>query len=121
MTGKVSSEAALRTAEELREQRLRSAELAAELAETDYELEVIRARVERGLIKRVKGEKALAPTAEDRNRIFTLALDADEDYRARRKAGAGLRLTLQKAKAEIGFLRDKLRIQLAAMESGDHG
>jgi hypothetical protein len=52
---------------------------AAELARAEYNLRVTQARVERKWIKKAGGEKALAPTAEDRARILLVALDADEE------------------------------------------
>jgi hypothetical protein len=114
-----SSETAMATAGELKEKRLQAAKLTMDLADAEYRLSVTRARVERALIKRVKGEKALGPTSEDRNRIFTLALDADPDYQIQLKDGARLRLELEGAKAEMCFLQDKLRIMLAAMRSAE--
>ena len=110
-------EAAIAATEELRKARLRVARLSVELSQADYRLHLLKARVERGLIKRVGGEKALAPTVEDRARIFVLALDADEDYQAERRRCDELRLELEQAKVEAAALRDRLDVMLAAMRA----
>ncbi len=78
-------DAAIEVTEKLREERLRVARLSLEMSEAEYGLQVIRARVERGLIRQVGGEKRLAPTVEDRARISTVALDANQEYGERLK------------------------------------
>ncbi|RME35108.1 MAG: hypothetical protein D6793_07700, partial [Thermoflexia bacterium] len=88
-------EEAIRLVEELREARLKAVRLAAELAKAEYDLRVAQARVERHWIRQAGGEKNLAPTVEDRTRIFTLALDSDEEYRARRERRDALALQLE--------------------------
>ncbi|MEW6080124.1 MAG: hypothetical protein AB1724_20125 [Thermodesulfobacteriota bacterium] len=108
-------ETALELAEKLKEARLQAAALAKELLETEYQLKVAKAGVERALIKKVRSEKVLGNTLEDRTRIFTMALDADGDYKARLKQQADLTLKLEQAKIETSFLRDKLTVTLAAM------
>lgn len=67
--------------------------------------------------KKVGGEKQLAPTAEARARIFTLALDADEEYRGKLARRDEIQAKLEQAKVEAGYLRDRLNILLAAMRS----
>jgi hypothetical protein len=100
---------------DLKEKRLRIAHLAKELAETEYDLQLRRAKIERGLIKRVGSERKLGPTVDDRTRIFTVAVDADEAYQSLRKKRNQLELELAEAKAEEASLRDRLRVMLAAM------
>ena len=108
---------AMAIAESLRETRLRAAQLAAELGRAEYDLRVVQARVERALIKRVGGEKNLAPTADGRARIFVLALDADADYATGRKRVDELSLRLAQDKAEGQSQSDRLSVMLAAMRA----
>ncbi len=110
---------AMETVEQLRAARLEVARLAAQLNLAEYALRLAQARVERGLIKKVGGEKALAPSAEDRERIFTLALDADEEYQARLRERNELALRLEEAKVEVAYLREKLSVILATMRAGE--
>lgn len=112
-------EAANEIVERLRLARLEVVHLSAELAQAEYDLRLAQARVERGLIKKVGGEKALGPTAEDRARVFTLALDADEEYQARLKGRNALALKLEEAKVEVATLRDRLSVLLAVMRAGE--
>ena len=93
----------------LGETRREVARLSKELRTARYEMAVARARVERALIKKVGGERNLAPTADDRQRIFTLALDADPDYRAKWKKYSDLQYQLDVASAEQRTLEDELR------------
>lgn len=101
----------------LRAARLEVVHLSDELAQVEYGLRLAQARVERGLIKKVGSERALAPTVEDRARIFVLALDADQDYRERLKRRDGLERRLEEAKVEVASLRDELNVMLAAMKA----
>ncbi|MDY6823678.1 MAG: hypothetical protein SWH68_07790 [Thermodesulfobacteriota bacterium] len=112
-------EPALELAAKLKDARLQAASLSQELLETEYQLKVTKAAVERELIKKVKNEKALGHTLEDRTRIFTRALDADTNYQALRKKQAELSLKVEEAKIEVSYLRDKLSITLAAMKAPD--
>lgn len=105
--------------DDLREERLRVARLTKELAEVEYQLQLTRAKIERGLIKRVGSERKLGPTVEDRTRIFTVAVDADEAYQAQRAERVRLKLELGESKAREASLRDKLKVMLAAMRSSD--
>ncbi len=109
--------AAMETTDKLREARLQVASLTMELSQAGHALQLIQAKVERSLIKQVKGEKALGPTVEDRARIFTLALDANPDYQAQLKRHDEIELKLEQAKVESAFLRDKLSVMLAAMKA----
>ncbi len=77
------------------------------------------AKVERGLIKKVGSEKALAPSVEERGRIFTLALDADEEYRTRWRERNEVALKLEEAKAEVARLRGRLNVMLAVLRAGE--
>ena len=113
-------EAAMEITDRLRETRLQVASLSMELAQAEYQLQVIKAKVERGLIKKVESERSLGPTVEDRARIFTLAVDADPDYQAQLKQHAQLKLKLEQVKTEAAFLRDKLTITLAAMKATEN-
>ncbi|HIE39129.1 MAG TPA: hypothetical protein EYH30_00630 [Anaerolineales bacterium] len=108
-------EASIAATEELQEARLRVVRLSAELSRVEHDLRLLRARVERRLVRKVGGEKALAPTVEDRARIFTLALAADPEYEAERKHRDEIALELEEAKAEVAALRDRLDVMLAAM------
>ncbi len=112
-------EPALELAAKLKDARLQAASLSQELLETEYQLKVTKAAVERELIKKVKTEKALGHTLEDRTRIFTRALDADTNYQALRKKQAELSLKVEETKIEVSYLRDKLSITLAAMKAPD--
>jgi len=111
----------MKTAEKLGELSVRVVNLSMELSQIDYELRVIKAKVERGLIKKVGGEKKLGPTTDDRERIFTLALDADKSYKEQLRRRNEVELNLEKAKAEITSLRNKLNVILAAMRAGETG
>lgn len=105
------------TVDALREARLKVVRISTELAQAEYALCLAQARVERGLIKQVGGESALAPTVSDRTRIFTLALDADEDYEEQRTRRDALEAKLGEAKTEVASLRDRLNVMLAAMRT----
>jgi len=111
--------AATEVVDRLRAARLEVVHLSADLAQAEYDLKLAQARIERGLIKRVDGEKALAPTAKDtakdRDRIFTLALDADPDYGKQLGRCNALKMRVDEARAEVASLRDKLNVMLAAM------
>jgi hypothetical protein len=109
------------TVDRLKVVRLEAARLSAELVQAEYDLRLAQARVERGLIKKAGGEKSLGPTVEDRARIFVLALDADEGYRACLKRRDELALKLEEAKAEAASLRDRLSVVLATMRAGEGG
>ncbi|MDY7039319.1 MAG: hypothetical protein SVX38_00490 [Chloroflexota bacterium] len=108
---------AIEIAEKLRGARLRVVSLLSELAEAEYDLAVVRARVERGLIKQVGDEKKLGPTVESRERVFTLGRDADEEYRAQLGRYGQAKMNLEQAKVEVASLRDRLNIMLAAMRA----
>ena len=51
--------------------------------------------------------------------MFTLALDADEEYQARLKGRNALALKLEEAKIEVATLRDRLNVLLAVMRAGE--
>jgi hypothetical protein len=108
---------AIAVAEKLKEARLQVVLLSSELAEAEYGLAVVQARAERGLIKKVGGEKKLGPTVESRERVFTLARDADEEYRAQLERHGQVKMKLERAKAEAASLRDRLNVMLAAMRA----
>lgn len=110
---------AMEIVEQLRAARLEVARLTAQLQLAEYALRLAQARVERELVKRAGSEKALAPTVEDRERIFIRALDADEEYQARFRERNELALRLEEAKVEATYLREKLSVILAAMRSGE--
>ncbi len=110
---------AMETAHALRDVRLEVAGLSMELSQTEYHLQVVRAKVERGLIKQARSEKALGPTVEDRTRVFTLALDADAEYQRQWKRCNEVQLKLEQARAESLSLREKLSVMLAAMQVTD--
>ncbi len=110
---------AMEIVEQLRAARLEVARLSAQLNLAEYALRLVQARVERELIRRAGGEKALAPSAEDRQRIFIRALDADEEYQARLRERNELALRLEEARVEAAYLREKLSVILAAMRAGE--
>ncbi|MEA3459772.1 MAG: hypothetical protein U9R11_03710 [Chloroflexota bacterium] len=111
--------AASEIADKLKAARLQVVHLSSELSQAGYDLRVVKAKVERGLIKKVGGEKALGPTVESRARIFTLALEADENYKAQVKRRNAIKLKLEEAKVEVASLRDKLNMMLAAMKAAE--
>lgn len=114
-----NNEAANEIVEQLRRTRLEAARLSAALAQLKYDLCVSQARVERALVKRVGSEKALAPTVEDRNRIFTLAVDADEEYRDILRRHNEVKLQLEETKVEATALQDRLDVLLAGMRAAE--
>ncbi|MDY6830235.1 MAG: hypothetical protein SWC96_00065 [Thermodesulfobacteriota bacterium] len=112
-------ETAMELTGKLKEARLQAATLSRDLTETEYRLKVKKAGVERALIKQVKNEKLLGNTLEDRNRIFTLALDADTDYQDLLRQHAALTMELERAKIEASFLKDRLTVTMSAMKAGE--
>lgn len=110
---------AMETTNALRDIRLQVSSLSMELSQAEYHLQVVRAKVERGLIKQARSEKALGPTVEDRTRVFTLALDADAEYQRQWKRCHDVGLKLEQARAESASLRDKLSVLLAAMQTAE--
>ncbi len=114
-------EAANEVLEQLHKARLEVARLSAQLVQAEYDLRLSQAKAERGLIKKVGSEKTLAPSVEDRERIFTLALDADEEYRTRWRERKEVALKLEEAKAEVARLREKLDVMLAVLRAGEGG
>jgi len=113
--------AANEVVDQLRTARLEVARLSAQLTQAEYDLRVSQARVERGLIRKVGGEKSLGPTVEDRGRVFTLALAADEEHQTRLRERNELALRLEEAKAEAAWLRDRLSVMLAGLRAGEEG
>ncbi len=109
---------ALEAAEQAKAARLKAAEIAHSLAEVTHALEVTQARVERALIKRAGGEKELAPTAADRERIFILAREADEQTTTLRQKQANLRLALEREKAALRYWEQILDIARWALQAG---
>ena len=103
--------------DELGTARMQVVGLAADLAEAEYDLRVSKDKVERVLIKKVGGERALAPTAEDRARMLTLAVDTDPEYRRLLNRREELQTSLDKAKAKAASVRDRLSLMPAAMRS----
>jgi hypothetical protein len=110
---------AVEIADRLKEARLQVVQLSAEVAEAEYDLAVTKARVERDLIKKVGDEKRLGPTSESRERVFTLARDADEEYLAQLKRHSEAGIRMEQARVEVQSLRDRLDIVLTAMRSGE--
>jgi hypothetical protein len=108
---------AMNVVEELKEARLKVVHTASELTQAEYALCLTQAKVERDLIKKVGSERALAPTVDDRTRIFVRALDADQDYKAQLQRRDALETELGEAKAEVASLHDKLNVMLAAMRT----
>ena len=113
-------EQVLQVVEELKIAKLQAADLSATITLERHELDVIKAKIERGLIRKVGGEKKLAPTVEDRERIFIVACDADGDYKRRWKALHDKRLTSARSQIEIEALDDKLKIMMEALQSEQH-
>jgi hypothetical protein len=114
-------EEALKLADRLKAARLEVASLTSELATVEYNLAVAKAKVERALIKQVGDEKRLGPTAESRERVFTLARDADQDYKAQAKRQIDTQARLERAKIEVAALRYQLTIILTAMRATEEG
>ena len=110
-------ETALDVAEKLKGARLRVVQLSTQVGRLDYDLRVTKAKVERALIKQYPHEKALGPTADSRARIYAIAVDADEAYRALMGRHEAAETALGEAKVEESFLEDQLRVMLAAMRA----
>jgi len=110
---------AMALVETLGETRLRAARLASELAQTEYDLSLLRARIERYQIDRAGDERRLGLTAEVRERVFALACEADSEYRAHRQRREASQLALSEARARVATLTDRLNVILAAMRSND--
>ncbi len=111
---------ALQVAEELKTAKLQAAELSSAIALERHELAVIKAKIERGLIRKVGGERQLAPTVEDRERIFIVACDADGEYKRRWKNLHDKNLVYSRAKIEISTLEEKLNILSEALRGEQH-
>ena len=111
----------MKITEKLSELNIRIVDLSMKLSQIDYELRVTKAKVERALIKQVGGEKKLGPTTDDRERVFTLALDADQNYKELLKNRNEVKYSLEKAKAEITSNREKLNVILIAMKVNEIG
>ncbi len=116
----ITYEQALQVAEELKTVKLQAAELSSEISLEQHELAVIKAKIERGLIRKVGGEKQLAPTVEDRERIFMVACDADDEYKRRWQDLHEKNLTQSQAIIEISTIEEKLTIMLQALRSEQH-
>jgi len=116
----ITYEQALQLAEEIKAARLEAAELSSTLSLERHESAVIKAKIERGLIRKVGGERQLAPTVEDRERIFIVACDADDEYKRRWKNLHDKKLVLSRTKIEIATLEEKLKIVLEALQSEQH-
>jgi hypothetical protein len=112
-------EAAMEVVDRLEQERLGVARLSVELAKMEYALQLIKAKIERGLIKKVGGEKRLGPTVEDRERIFVVAADADEAYREQLRQYYEMELQLKEARAREAALRDRLDVITAALKTQD--
>ena len=110
-------ETAIEVAEKLKAARLGVIQLSSQLGSLDYGLRVTKAKVERALIKQYPHEKALGPTADSRARIYAIAVDADEGFRALMGRHEAAEIALGEAKVEESFLEDQLRVMLAAMRS----
>jgi len=114
-----SKEKAMIIVEKIKETRLQAILISNELQEINYDLSIIKAQIERKLIKKMGGEKKLAPTEEARERIFVLARNADEKYVELYKKSISKKTMLEETKVEIKFLQDKLNIILAVMKNND--
>ncbi len=108
-------EGAIVLSEQLKIARLEVLGRKLELRQAQYDLNVAKAKVERALIKKVGNEKKLSSTAEGRERIFVLARDADETYRARLARYNEVYERLERAKIEAQLLQDKLNVILAVL------
>lgn len=112
---------AMEVTDRLKEARLQVVHLSAEFAQAAYDLAVSKARVERALVKKVGDEKRLGPTTESRERVFTLARDADEGYLDQRKRHNEAKTRLDQAKAEVASLRERLEVLLTVMKASGQG
>jgi len=108
-------EMAMETTDKLKTARLHVVALPAELAQAEYDFRLAKARVERCLIKKVGREKVLAPMVDGRERIFTLALDADANYKSQWQRRHEMTRQLDEAKIEVVTLRDQLHLLLASL------
>lgn len=107
---------ALDVVERIKRVRLNIVDLTKRLSEIDYALAVARAKVERDLIKKVGSEKKLAPTASDRERIFVLARNADNNVVALQRQRDEVRFSIDREKAELMYLQEVLNIMKMAMQ-----
>ena len=112
-------EDSLKLVEQLKAARLTVARLSDELAKAEYELTLIAAKVEREWIKRVGDDKKLGATVEARERVFTLARDADENYKAQLNRQWDIKAKLDEARIEASALQDTLSVMLAALRAGE--
>jgi len=107
----------LQVVEALKAARLQVVQLSTQLADLEYHLGVVAARIERGLIKKVGDEKKLGPSLDSRERIFVLARDADQDYVALRSRRDSLQEQVETAKVEVKYLQDKMAVMMAAAQA----
>lgn len=110
-------EESLAVVEQLHAARLELIRLTLALKQAEYDLALAKARIERAWIKKVGDEKKIGPTTEDRERVFILARDTDEDYRTQYARYTAAYEQAERGKAEVATLHDKLAVMLAALRS----
>ncbi len=103
-------EEALKINEQIKTAQIGVAKLAHQLVDEEYQHNLIKSQIERGLIKQVGDEKKLGQTVDSRERVFTLAKDADPAYVAALEKCNQTRYQIELAKIEISALREKLAI-----------
>jgi predicted RNA methylase len=111
-------ESALQTVEDLKQARLEQMRIDQECAESEYCLNVAQARVERALIAKAGGdEKRLGLTGEIRGKAYALALDADENYKAKRVVHIQMKARAEEAKIGVMAMYSRLQVMLAALKA----
>ena len=110
-------EEALGIVEQIKDVKLQIVDLNEELAKLDYAFNVAVAQVERSLIKRRGSEKDLAPTAGDRERIFILARNADENIVALQNQRDKLRFEIDRLRVELSYLWEALNLKKIVIQN----
>ena len=110
---------AIEVADRLKEARLNVVRISSDVVQAEYDVTLAQARVERGLVKKVGDEKKLGLTTESRERVFTLARDADEQYLTQLRRYNEVKIRLEQAKVEVSALNDRLNIMLTAMKTNE--
>ena len=109
-------ESALQVVEDLKQARLEQMRIDQECAESEYCLNVAQARVERALITKAGGdEKRLGLTGEIRGKAYALALDADENYKAKRATHIQMKARAEESKIGVMAMYSRLQVMLTAL------
>lgn len=102
---------ALEIAEQIKDVQLRIIDQKEALEKLEHALAVANAKVERSLIKKRGGEKNLAPTTADRDRIFILARAADETVSALQAQRDERMFEIERLNVQLSYLKEILNIK----------